>query len=311
MRRSIMKSNIKISVIMSTYREDIGFLRTAVESILNQTYTNFEFLIAGDDPENEELIKVIRKYEDQDSRIKFFINEKNLGLVDSLNGLLKHTTGEYIARMDADDYSYENRLEKQLDRALETGADMMSAFVRVVDEQGNVIREMNRLPVDNAGIQKSLKKNNCMPHPAWFVKAEVYRRLGGYRQVAYCEDYDFILRAREEGFSFANCEEILFDYRMTVNSISRSNLFKQFISMNYVQEKYIKGRELDYKEYYDSHYSKEKEEKYCRCANYLSEALIHLKQKKYIKGLFLTLKAYCGSREYQKKMWAYLLQEVG
>lgn len=304
-------NNNFISVIMSTYKEDISLLKIAIESIINQTCRNFEYLIAIDAPDNEELIAVVREYERQDDRIRVIYNEQNMGLVASLNKLLECAKGDYIARMDADDYSYPERLKKQLEYAIENDIDIMSGFVRVVDEKGNELRLMNKLPLDNTRIRNNLKYNNCMPHPAWFVKAKVYRELKGYNNIPYCEDYDFVLRAREEQYKFANYGEILFDYRMTTSSISRSNLYRQYISMNYVLDKYVRKKTVaDYEQYFEIHYREKSEKPYCECAGYLSEALSLIKQKQHFRGFCKVFKAFWGSREYRKKMWAYLLQEI-
>ena len=103
-----------ISVIMSTYKEDEELLRESIESILNQTYKDIEFIIILDYPDNEIHQKVICEYASKDKRVHFYINQKNLGLTKSLNRGISLCTGDYIARMDADDISLSDRLEKQL-----------------------------------------------------------------------------------------------------------------------------------------------------------------------------------------------------
>lgn len=101
-----------VSVIMSNYNTPEEYLRTAIDSILNQTYTNFEFIIV-DDCSTDASKDVIKSY--RDSRIILIENEKNLGLTKSLNVALRAAKGEFIARMDSDDYSYPDRLDKQVD----------------------------------------------------------------------------------------------------------------------------------------------------------------------------------------------------
>jgi len=306
-----MKNNVKVSVIMSTYREQKEYLQIAIESILNQDFEEYEFLIAIDDPTNKELIAFINEYAEQNDKIRVFVNSKNLGLVSSLNKLLENATGEYIARMDADDYSYKCRLRKQYNYSVKNGLDIAAAYVKVVDESNRVIREMNKLPLSNNLIRRNLKYNNCLPHPVWFVKKTVYEELGGYNQVPYCEDYDFILRAREREYVFGNYNEVLLDYRMTRNSLSRSNLYKQYLSMKYILGKYEKKNiTIPIEDYYKKYYDEKKEERYCRSAAMLSDGLISIKDRKYMNALVLILKSYFGSVEYQKKMWAYFLQEL-
>ena len=102
----------RVSVLMSVYNTEEDFLRDAIKSILNQTFTDFEFLIINDGSKNnaEEVILSFN-----DDRIKYILNEKNLGLIDSLNKGLSLAQGEYIARFDSDDISSNKRLEKQVE----------------------------------------------------------------------------------------------------------------------------------------------------------------------------------------------------
>ncbi|MEW8956830.1 glycosyltransferase family 2 protein, partial [Clostridium sp.] len=118
-----MNRNPKISIIMAAYNETRQWLSKAIESILNQSYRDFEFIIILDNPKNQELKDLITEYLKKDGRIKFFINEENLGLIKSLNKGIKEAKGEYIGRMDADDICYLNRLQVQLD-FLESNKDI-------------------------------------------------------------------------------------------------------------------------------------------------------------------------------------------
>lgn len=115
--------NKLVSVIMSVYNTNERFLRGAIESILLQTYRSFEFLIVLDCP-TDNSAEIVREYERNDKRITVIVNEHNLGLTKSLNIALGQAKGEYIARMDADDYSVPDRLEievKYLDNYPEVG----------------------------------------------------------------------------------------------------------------------------------------------------------------------------------------------
>ena len=105
--------NVKISVILSAYNEEERWFRKAVESILNQSFKEFELILILDNPNNELLDKIIKEYKEKDSRIIYIKNEKNLGLVESLNRGIKASSGLYIARMDADDIAKPTRIEKQ------------------------------------------------------------------------------------------------------------------------------------------------------------------------------------------------------
>ena len=123
---------------MSVYNEKEIWLREAIESILNQTHRNIEFIITVDNPSNEMLYKHILSY--NDSRIKIIRNDTNKGLIYSLNNALKTASGEYIARMDADDISDIYRLEKQLLEIKKEKLDMITSNIVRIDDDGNEIK---------------------------------------------------------------------------------------------------------------------------------------------------------------------------
>ena len=114
-----------ISIIMSTYNEEEEWLRQSIESILDQTWKNLELILVLDNPENQKLEEVILQYQAKDPRLVFVKNERNQGLVDSLNKALTLVKGEYVARMDADDICYPKRLEWQYQMMKKTKADFV------------------------------------------------------------------------------------------------------------------------------------------------------------------------------------------
>lgn len=111
-----------VSVLTPIYNSNPSHLKECIESILNQTFSDFEFIILNDSPENNELDKIVESYKDK--RIKYFKNDKNLGISRSRNKLIDLAQGEYIAIFDHDDISLPTRLEKQvrfLDENLDVG----------------------------------------------------------------------------------------------------------------------------------------------------------------------------------------------
>ena len=104
--------NDLVSVIMSNYNTPEEFLRASIESVLNQTYSNFEFIIV-DDCSTDNSLEIIKSY--QDERIVVLENKENLGITKSLNRGLEIAKGEYVARMDADDISFPKRFETQVE----------------------------------------------------------------------------------------------------------------------------------------------------------------------------------------------------
>lgn len=219
---------VLVSVVMSTYNEKEEWIEKAINSILNQTYRNIEFIIVLDNPDNEVIRDTVNRFAGQDGRIKIIENETNSGLVKSLNKALEVCKGQYIARMDADDISAKNRIEEQLMLIRETGSDLVGARVVFIDEDNSsMFGEGEKLHYADSYIKKTLAFQNCIYHPTWFVKKELYEQLNGYRNVSCCEDYDFLLRAKIFGARFAVSPKVLVNYRYNTQGISRSNKARQ------------------------------------------------------------------------------------
>ena len=228
-----MRKNL-ISVIMSVYKENQEELENSINSILNQSYSNFEFIIVIDNPSEQWRIDYIRNIDDD--RIRLIVNKKNIGLPSSLNKAIKISRGKYIARMDADDISKSNRLESQFNYLLKKNLDICGSFVNCFYKDKLV--KKNRFPVTPKGIRLMLYKKNCVPHPTYLLKKDVYNKLKGYKNIYTCEDYEFLLRAEKKGFKIGNIPEYLLNYRLTENSISRSNPGKQVMISNFVKKWY-------------------------------------------------------------------------
>ena len=223
-----------ITVLMSTYNESEAELKTSIESILNQTYSLIEFIIVNDNPSNKMLAQILDLYQKKDQRIRVVENDKNMGLVASLNRGWQMASGEYIARMDADDIALPERLEKQL-AFLETNRyDFVGAGIQYVDEDGDIISSVDIFPEKPNDIREMTKKSNCVPHPTWLMKKTVIDALNGYRNVRHCEDFDFILRAQHKGFLLGNLQELGLYYRVRANGISQSNWVIQKLTADFL-----------------------------------------------------------------------------
>ena len=215
-----------ISVIMSTYNETIEELKSSIESILNQTYKNIEFIIVDDNPQNED----IKNYLDSivDRRVTVIYNEKNLGLVDSLNKALLHCNGFYIARMDADDISCKTRFQEQMDYLEKGNYDLIGSNIELIDENGRHIKN-KQVPSDTNILYHKLMRKNILAHPTWFGKKSLFIDLNGYRHIPRCEDYDFILRAINKDCKIGCVNSILLKYRIRTNSITQSGYSEQYV----------------------------------------------------------------------------------
>lgn len=204
---------IKLSVIMGIYNSrSKEMLKKSIESILNQSYENFEFIICNDGSTNE-CFEWTREICNNDSRVKFISNDVNRGLAYTLNHCLKEASGEYIARMDDDDCSFLNRFEEQV-KFLDTHPeyDLVQCNADVFDENG----VWSELISDEFITKKSFLKNNPIIHPCVMVRKRAYDLVDGYRDIPMTirtEDYDCFMRMFSYGIKMYTIQEKLFLYR--------------------------------------------------------------------------------------------------
>lgn len=226
-------NNELISVIMSTYNETTKELAQSVDSILNQTYQNIEFIIINDNPANIELDGYFKNI--NDPRVILVKNEVNLGLVKSLNKALGYANGKYVARMDADDISLIDRLEKEICYLKTNDLDIVGADIQLIDDNDVVIKDRMHFPTTDSLARKYINYGNCMAHPTWLAKKDVYEKLGGYREVKSCEDYDFLIRLLfGTNFKVGNIPQIGLKYRIRNSGISKSSEAKQFVLRSFI-----------------------------------------------------------------------------
>jgi glycosyltransferase involved in cell wall biosynthesis len=164
------------------------YLREAVESILNQTFSDFEFIIIHD-PSTDKTAEILQSF--HDPRIRIINNEKIIGLTESLNKGLGIASGDYIARMDSDDVSLSERLEKQvkhLNAYPEVG--VLGCHVKIVDEVTKTVSVRSR-PLTNDQNQWRLLYDNCLMHPSVMFRKELIIKHGGYsKEALHAEDYE-------------------------------------------------------------------------------------------------------------------------
>lgn len=230
--RAKMENTPKISVIMSAYNESFDELSRSIDSIINQTYQNIEFIIISDNPENQDIKTAVCEANDQ--RIKFIENKENIGLVRSLNRAISKATGNFIARMDADDISRKTRLKDELQYMQQNNLDIVGSFIEIIDESGVVQKSAMRFPVTASQVKVFMRWGSCLAHPTWLVKSNVYQDLNGYRNVPRCEDYDFILRAIAHGYKAGNIPKVELSYRIRQSGVSKSHETEQFLLRDYL-----------------------------------------------------------------------------
>lgn len=308
-----------VSVIMSTFNEEITWLEESINSILNQTYTNIEFIIILDNPKNIELKNLLKDYSEKDKRVIVIYNVENLGLVKSLNNGLAQAKGKYIARMDADDISNLNRIEQQIIYLEEHNLDFVFSSVICINEEGNEFKKTNLIPLNNRQVKKILGIGNISFHPTWLCKSDVYIKLNGYRDIDYCEDYDFSLRALDAGFKIGKMSEPTLKYRVRKNSITQSNICKQFLNARVVRDYYLKQKLNDYEEIQSTIKKKQAKlsvkyiKNYNLMDNYYNKSIESAKEKNYLYSIHYTIKAIIKNKyaviKYNDFIKMYLLKK--
>lgn len=216
----------KVSVLMPVYNTEESYLREAIESILNQTFSDFEFIILNDGSTNNAQ-DIILSY--KDTRINYVINEKNLGLIKTLNKGLDLAKGEYIARMDSDDISLPERFQKQVDFM---DKNQNVHVVGTWYEWFPKCKVQKPAVTDKAIKECLLASSNSIAHPTVMLRKSVIDSLNARydENYAYVEDYSLWLSLIDK-VDFANIDEILLKYRIHPNSVCKVNKRNQILNV--------------------------------------------------------------------------------
>ena len=217
---------IKVSVILPVFNNE-EYLTKAIKSILAQAYRDFEFLIIND-ASIDNSGEILKNFAAKDKRIILINNKKQLGLTKSLNKAIRQAKGKYIARMDADDISLKNRLEKQTS-FLEKNQNIavLGSWVVLIDEKGKELKVKKTL-CGYKNILSNIIKANPFIHPTLVFRKDIFDKVGLYDvSFPYAQDYELMLRIAKK-YKVDNYPEVLLKYRIGADkSISVKNLKKQ------------------------------------------------------------------------------------
>ncbi|MBC7384388.1 MAG: glycosyltransferase [Bacteroidia bacterium] len=207
---------ISVSVIMAVYNGE-DYLATAIESILNQSFRDFEFIIANDGSSDNSL-NILEHYAKIDNRIVVINNKLNIGLPASLNHLITIAKGMLIARMDHDDIAKNNRLAREVE---EFESDPLVDFVfsgtTLIDHNSETICESWRPPLKK--VLDYLPYCNFIPHPTVMIKKELFIKNGFYRTDIYPkDDMELWNRFKKTGAKFSYIRQSLLYYRINPKS---------------------------------------------------------------------------------------------
>lgn len=236
----------KISIIMGVYNcKNKKLLKKSVSSIINQTFTDWEFIICNDGS-TDDTFQFLQELEKLDNRIKVVSYKRNKGLSAALNYAMSFSSGEYIARQDDDDISYPERLEKEL-HFIESNNEyqIVGCIADVYDDSGI----WGTFSLNEKPKAKDFMWNSQFLHPSVIMKKEAIKCVGGYRtawETKKAEDYDLFMRMYAAGFRGYNIQEKLYKYKV-VNGVNKYRTFIDYFQEAIVRVKGFKAMRLGLK----------------------------------------------------------------
>jgi len=222
-----------VSIIIPYFKKK-DYILDAINSILNQTYQNFEIIIVYDDTDKSEL-SLIHKIQKVDKRIKVLINKKNLGAGLSRNYAIKNSNGKYIAFLDADDIWNVEKLKKQVSIMEQKNLSITHTSYKILDKNNNyaTIRIAKNLDY------KKLLKSCDVGLSTVMIKKNLFSKKNKFSNLKTKEDYVLWLLLTKGGYIFYPIKEILTSWRISQNSLS-SSVSRKLIDGFNVYYKYMK-----------------------------------------------------------------------
>lgn len=233
-----------VSVIIPCYNAE-KYVEQAVRSIMDQTYKNLEIIVVNDFSKDN-TATILKKLAEQDNRIIYLENEKNLKLAKTLNKGLDFCKGDFIVRMDADDISIVDRIQKQTEFLLNNpDIDLVGGNTLVINENGDLLNFKTNYPLLNQDIIRKIPFKVTFSHPTVMARRSFFQDLRGYREMEYAEDYDCWIRGMLLGKRFANLQDILLYYRVHHSQMSANTgyspknekIIRNFLFNHFLQTK--------------------------------------------------------------------------
>jgi len=235
MKESQLNSNQAppmISVVLPVFNAE-KYVREAIRSIFSQSFTNFELIVINDGS-LDATEAILKELQAQDSRL-ILISRENKGLVASLNEGINAASGEWIARMDADDVALPQRFERQLQWLKQTGADICGSWVQLFGTADK--RILKHSQTDDA-IKMELLFGSPFAHPSVMMRAKLVKQLHYDQAWEKAEDYDLWDRAARAGWTMTNVPEVLLLYRQHEMQISTASLARQHQLSQKIRHRY-------------------------------------------------------------------------
>lgn len=234
-------SNLYVSVIIPCYNVE-NFIVEGINSILNQTYTNIE-VVCIDDCSTDKTYEILLKFAQSDSRIKIFKNEKNLGLVGTLNKLIEFASNDILIRMDPDDISVENRIEKLVNEHTKTKSNVISSRYSLIDIKGKKLPYKGYdILFSPIGIKYTSLFNSPIPHAPALIHKDIFSKFNYDKEYLAAEDYNLWVNLILNDYNdFVILNEILYLYR--INNTSASFVHNSIQAKNHliISQKAVHG----------------------------------------------------------------------
>ena len=211
-----------VSIVLPVFMPHAVFFRQAIESVLNQSYADFE-LIVVEDPSSSSGQAILAGIDDP--RLVYILNSERTSLPRQHNRGLAEARGRFICRFDADDICEPQRVERELTYLQShPDIDVVGSVLTVIDEQSNVVGT-RRYPTGHHDIVSAMRRFNPIANSTVMFRREIYERFGGWRDsVLPAQDYEWYSRLAAGGARFANLDEPLVRYRLHGGSIKSSQL---------------------------------------------------------------------------------------
>jgi glycosyltransferase involved in cell wall biosynthesis len=221
---------LKISAIMPVYNGE-KYIKDTIDSVLGQTYKDFEFIIV-DDGSTDNTLNIIKDFDD--TRIRF-ITVNHGGIVNALNTGLDMAVSEYIVRVDGDDISLPERFERLLGY-MENNKDVVvcGSWAKTINTNGEVTGELKYPPIDDVGIKKYLLLHNPFIHPSVIIRKDILNKSGKYKKYKHNEDYELWSSVLKYGNGHNIPEELIL-YRVHESQVTRKNNLRMRIVGVYVR----------------------------------------------------------------------------
>lgn len=292
---------------MSVYNENSEFLKLSIESIINQSYKNIEFIIVNDSPENVEVAKVLDYYVAKYEYVKIIKNSINLGLAKSLNKAIIKSSGNYIARMDSDDISKSERIQMQLEFLEEFNYDLVGSYIEKIDMNHKSLG-VSISPITKKQIDKLLPHATVAFHPTWFGKKDLFVKTMYNELFITAQDYEFLSRAIAKGYRVGNIDKVLLNYRVNFNALSNKKAYIQFKLHQFVTIKQ-KNKLFDLNkevEKFLSNIDETEQEKYIRANN----DFVKLAKERTIFNTFKVIKNVLFNKDFRYRFKNFIMNKL-